>query len=391
VRPPLYLLEPSGDATAWAPFAGTRPIAELRAGASTLRHRWEVASGTGASGLISEWLDLWHEFDDQAPLVAAEAVRGPALVARSDVAIAWGALALPPEARRLTIGADTVAWLLADGEPWTGPGDAGPAHPVEGFVLDGAYDLVSALERVLRDDCARASRAIDRDPLPPDALILGTPEYIVTRDADIEPGVVFDTRQGGIVIESGAEIRHGSRIEGPCWIGPHSKVVGGFIRSSVLGPWCVIRGEVSTSCFTGYTNKAHDGFVGHTVTGHWVNLGAGTTTSNLKNTYGPVRLDVGDQRIETGRQMLGSLIGDHAKTAIGTMLATGTVVGAGANVVGGQPPKYVPPFAWGARGTERMTLEGFLAIAERVLPRRAVEWTPARRDALAALHHRLTA
>jgi len=29
---PLYLLEPADPGAAWAPFAGVRPVAELRAG-----------------------------------------------------------------------------------------------------------------------------------------------------------------------------------------------------------------------------------------------------------------------------------------------------------------------------------------------------------------------
>ena len=40
----------------------------------------------------------------------------------------------------------------------------------------------------------------------------------------------------------------------------------------------------------GYANKGHTGFVGHSYLGRWVNLGSGTTTSNLKNTYGTVAL-----------------------------------------------------------------------------------------------------
>jgi hypothetical protein len=151
-----------------------------------------------------------------------------------------------------------------------------------------------------------------------------------------------------------------------------------------------VRGEVTTSVFLGFSNKAHDGFVGHSVIGHWVNLGALTTTSNLKNTYGEVALEVSGTRLPTGRQFLGSLIGDHAKTAIGTMLATGTVIGAGANVFGEvRPPRYVPPFAWGAGGPERLTEDGFLKLAERVMPRREVAFTPERRASLAATYRRL--
>jgi hypothetical protein len=147
-----------------------------------------------------------------------------------------------------------------------------------------------------------------------------------------------------------------------------------------------VRGEVSDSVFLGYGNKAHDGFLGHSVVGRWVNLGAGTTTSNLKNTYGPIKIVAGTSEIATGRQFLGALFGDHAKTAIGTMLTTGANVGAGANVFGyTSVPKYVPPFAWGDTGT-KMQREGFLKIAERVMPRRQVEVTDAVRAMLEAIY-----
>jgi hypothetical protein len=168
-------------------------------------------------------------------------------------------------------------------------------------------------------------------------------------------------------------------------------VLGGFLRASVFGPECRARGEISGSVFLGFANKSHDGFVGHSVVGQWVNLGAGTTTSNLKNTYGPVRLEVDGERIETGRLNLGSLIGDHAKTAIGTLLATGTVISAGANVFGPPTaPKYVPPFAWGCSGTERMTEDGFLRIAERVMGRRNVALSAERRESLRLAYQRST-
>jgi hypothetical protein len=151
----------------------------------------------------------------------------------------------------------------------------------------------------------------------------------------------------------------------------------------VFGPECRVRGEIAMSVFMGFANKSHDGFIGHSVVGPWVNLGAGTTTSNLKNTYGPVRLEVDGERIETGRVNLGTLFGDHAKTAIGTMLATGTVVSAGANVFGTPtPPKYIPPFAWGSSGAERVSEDGFLRVAERVMARRNVTFSPARRESL---------
>jgi hypothetical protein len=72
------------------------------------------------------------------------------------------------------------------------------------------------------------------------------------------------------------------------------------------------------------------------------------------------------------------------------MLPTGTVIGTGANVFGGGLGKYVPPFAWGASGTEQLTEEGFLRIAERVMPRRDIAVTAERRASLIAIFRRLS-
>jgi UDP-N-acetylglucosamine diphosphorylase / glucose-1-phosphate thymidylyltransferase / UDP-N-acetylgalactosamine diphosphorylase / glucosamine-1-phosphate N-acetyltransferase / galactosamine-1-phosphate N-acetyltransferase len=258
---------------------------------------------------------------------------------------------------------------------------------IEGVRLHGTYDLLTALEAFLVADCADFMAA-PADGVPEGSIVLGDPGHVVCLGAIVEPGVVFDVRNGAVVVDLGSEIRSGTRLEGPTYVGPGTKVLGGFVRASVFGPECRVRGEIAASVFLGYANKAHEGFVGHSVVGHWVNLGAGTTTSNLKNTYGPVRLDVDGERIETGRLNVGSLIGDHAKTAIGTMLGTGTVVSAGASVFGTPtPPKYIPPFAWGCSG-ERMTEGGFLRVAERVLGRRNVAFSAERRESLQLTYQR---
>src|SRR5207245_11681348 len=174
----------------------------------------------------------------------------------------------------------------------------------------------------------------DSDPIPAGSTVLGDPAWVVVHDAAVEPGVVFDVRQGPVVLESGVEVRSGSRLEAPLWVGANTQVLGGPIRASAIGPHCKVRGELACCVFLGYANKAHDGFVGHSVIGRWANIGAGTITSNLKNTYGAVRLEIAGATIETGLINLGSLIGDHAKTAIGTLLGTGSVIGVGANVFG---------------------------------------------------------
>jgi UDP-N-acetylglucosamine diphosphorylase/glucosamine-1-phosphate N-acetyltransferase len=294
-----------------------------------------------------------------------------------------------PGVRRLEHEGITVAWIVERGETWTAPHTEGPAREIEGLHLRGAFDLITATEHFLAADCADFLAIGDQDPIPDGTIVLGDPSDVILRGALIEPGVVFDVRAGAIVLEEGVEVRHGTRLEGPLYAAPFTRILGGFIRGSVFGPRCVVRGEIAVSIFTGYANKGHDGFVGHSVLGHWVNLGAGTTTSNLKNTYGTIRLTSGTTPIETGRSNLGSLLGDHAKTAIGTMLPTGAVIGAGASVFGGGPvPRYVAPLAWGLAG-ETIDEEGFLKIAGRVMPRRMVEFTDARRESLRRTWQRL--
>jgi UDP-N-acetylglucosamine diphosphorylase/glucosamine-1-phosphate N-acetyltransferase len=386
----LYLLEPESPGAAWAPFTGVRPIAELRAGIWRIRERWEAAVGNDATALLGDHAAGFAEADEPS-IRAPSAVDGPALVGA-----AWFAPTGVPIAsagrgvRRLIHGTETVGWLVPDGERWTGPHKNGAALEIEGVYLRGTYDLLTALEQLLIADCADFLAA-PHGGVPEGSIVLGDPTHLISLGASVEPGVVFDLRQGAVVIDQGAEVRSGTRLEGPIYVGPGTRVLGGFVRASVFGPECRVRGEISASVFLGFANKSHEGFVGHSVVGQWVNLGAGTTTSNLKNTYGLVRLDVDGERIETGRLNVGSLVGDHAKTAIGTMLATGTVISAGANVFGPPaPPKYIPPFAWGCSGSERMSEDGFLRVAERVLGRRNIEFSPDRRESLRLAYQRST-
>jgi UDP-N-acetylglucosamine diphosphorylase/glucosamine-1-phosphate N-acetyltransferase len=374
---------------AWAPFAGIRPLCELRAGAHLVRERWETFVGAETAAIFA--LPHLAGFPEAGvPRVEPRrSVSGPAIIGSSTFAPRGLASPLPDVPVRLTHDGITVGWAVPKGSTWDGPLSHAQATAVDGVLLRGVYDLLTALEQLLRDDTLRLLG--DSDAVPTGSTVIGDPAWVSLREVAVEPGVIFDTRNGPIVLESGVEVHAGTRLEGPLWVGANARLVGGAIRGSAIGPWSVVQGEMSTSVLIGYANKAHDGFVGHSVLGRWVNLGAGTTTSNLKNTYGPVRLEVAGTSLETGRQFLGSLIGDHAKTAIGTLLSTGTVIGAGASVFDEvRAPKYVAPFAWGGSASERMKQQGFLAVVERVLPRRHVDVNAAMRMYLSRSYDWLT-
>ena len=78
---------------------------------------------------------------------------------------------------------------------------------------------------------------------------------------------------------------------------------------------------------------------------------------------------------------VGCFLGDHVKTGIGTVLNTGTVVGAGSNLFGGaMPPTRVPAFSWGTGADlSEYRLDKFLENAQRAMARRDVPLSPGMR------------
>ena len=393
---PLYLYDDE-RARGFEPFALTRPVSELRSGALLTRQRWEAAAGVRAVGLLC----APHLADfDEADAPPAESGELPAgsIVANSRCTID---LTAPlGEGAVWTCGGRVAAVRLAHAMPastFAGGGLAletlappgAPARPLDGRWLEEVWDLIRLLPEQLAGDIARIGARLETES-PPQAVRLGAHPLFVERGATVEPMVCFDLSDGPVLVRRGATVRAFTRLVGPCAIGEGSIVAGDRIATTSVGEHCRVHGEVSSSVFLAYANKAHDGFVGHSYLGRWSNLGAGTTTSNLKNTYGAVALWTPSGVRDTGMQFLGSFVGDHAKMGIGMRLTTGTVVGAGANVFGSNmPPKAIPPFAWGdAAPYDSYTLEKFLVVAERAMARRHVELGERGRRHLAAVHER---
>jgi UDP-N-acetylglucosamine diphosphorylase/glucosamine-1-phosphate N-acetyltransferase len=196
----------------------------------------------------------------------------------------------------------------------------------------------------------------------------------IGKNAQVKPGVVLDAASGPIYIGDEATIQPNAVIQGPVYIGKGTQIKAGARLSggTTIGPMCKIGGEVEGSIIIGYSNKQHDGYLGHSYIGTWVNLGAGTTNSDLKNNYRPVKVSMNGRVIDTGSLFVGVLMGDHSKTGINTMLNTGTVVGVSCNVFGADfPPKYIPSFSWSNSGKlEVYDLEKAIETARRVTARR---------------------
>ncbi|MBI5866322.1 MAG: hypothetical protein HZB38_17770, partial [Planctomycetes bacterium] len=220
----------------------------------------------------------------------------------------------------------------------------------------------------------------------PGAHLIEPQAIRIASGAVIKPGAVLDASNGAIEIDQNAIVEPNAVIQGPVYVGPNCIVrPTAVIREETsIGPVCRVGGEIEGTVFQGYANKQHDGFLGHSYVASWVNLGADTITSDLKNTYGTIRVQLNGVGVETGRHFLGSIIGDHAKTGIGTILGTGTILGVAANVFTRKSvPKFVPSFGWLTdEGLEPCRVEKIVSIARTVMGRRKVDLSPAEQHAI---------
>ena len=374
----LYLYD-DARARAFEPFALTRPVSSLRVGALLARDRWASAFGSPASGVISaRHLDDFEE--DGSPPIARELPAG-AIVA--NVRCAVGLTPAPPDADIWMCDGRVAAVRLA-----RSPGaalndgrlpleelapDNGRVATIAGRWVDEVWHLVTDLLGQLRDDITALGPSLSCET-PSHATVLGEHAVFIERGAIVEPLVVLDATAGPILVRRAAVVRAFTRIVGPCAVASGATILGDRVHGCSIGEGSFIRGEISEAVVLGQANKTHEGFVGHSYLGRWVNLGAGTITSNLKNTYGNVVLWTPEGPRDTGVQKLGTLFGDHVKTGIGLRITTGTVLGAGSNVFGADmPPKYVRPFSWGEGGSlGTFEVDKFLEVARRAMSRRQV-------------------
>ncbi|HIQ20872.1 MAG TPA: hypothetical protein EYH34_06525 [Planctomycetes bacterium] len=259
-----------------------------------------------------------------------------------------------------------------------------PAGDIAVTTWEYTWELILANpDQLVRDFAAFGRRGIEGKVEQPVAIRGDHRDVYIAPGVEIHPMVVIDAAEGPVYIDEGAEVQPFTRIEGPCYIGKKTILFGTKCREgNSIGPVCRVGGEVEESIIHGYSNKYHDGFLGHAYVGQWVNLGALTTNSDLKNDYSSVEVILdGRKPIDTGSTKVGSLIGDHTKTSIGTLLNTGAYVGSMALIAAtGKPlPKFIPSFAWFLEGvvTKGFGKRKLYQTAATAMGRRKMPWTPA--------------
>ncbi len=258
-------------------------------------------------------------------------------------------------------------------------------------VVRYPWDLVRLTADEIAADAAAIGRVGEiRGSVHPGAHLVEPGRIAIGEGSTVAPGAVIDATAGPVLIGSRAAVMANAVVLGPAAVGDGSSVkVGAKIYGGTsIGPACKVGGEVEGSVFQSHTNKQHDGFLGHSYLASWVNIGAATDNSDLKNNYGSVRVEIGGEVVDTGLTFVGATIGDHTKTAIGTKLNTGTVIGVFCNVLAtGFPPKNIPAFSWGGPdGFVPYDVEKALDTARRVMARRGEKLTAAEEALIRSVH-----
>ena len=399
----------------FGPMCDLRAVFELRTGATTTLQRIERVLGTKVRALWTRRehaaiVDSRHEVKvnelPDAPSYLAVNGRWLGVVAAEEVkALEPGEYLVQHDGQLIAahLAGESCHVLISSGfsvpsgatkrklpEPGEFDADdqsreAGPGTDLDLIVRP--WHILDQRETTLRVDLA-AINLPDGRFKHPGVSVIGDQAFKVAPDARICPNLVVDTSKGQVVVDHHADIRPFTLLSGPCYVGEHSVVnPHSDIRPrSVIGPRCKVGGEVSMSIFHSHSNKAHAGYLGHALVGQWVNLGGDTNVSNLKNTYGPVRvqLDRKSKPEDSGRTFLGPIIGDYTLTAIGSRILSGSCISTATMLaMSGFAPKFTEAFSFLTDdGASRYEFDKFIDLARRMMTRRGARLVLAEEDLL---------
>ena len=389
------------------PVALLRPVFELVCGRDSLRRRlqrWFPDAEFG--GWVRPW--LVDAYAEEQPLIA---VNNLSWIRKGKVLLVNGRWL--PE-RRLT-AQDFVthqagfvdgspAWMLIPGEELFELFQGDPVTtlaqyansqrslPTSGHWIQYPWDLVyqnaAQLTRDFADEGVSQSAKLEH------VQVLGDPADVsISAQAEIDPYVVIDARSGPVSIDRDAKIQAFTRIEGPCHIGRGSQLFRALIRKgTTIGEYCRAGGEIEESIMHSYVNKYHEGFLGHSYVCPWVNIGAMSCTSDLKNDYTTVKVPLQGQMVDSKIAKVGSFIGDHAKTAMDSMLNSGSSIGICTMVIpcGRLLPRHVPSFSSVTFGelSSDWTLDAAIETARSAMSRRSQTLTINAERLLRIVHQR---
>lgn len=360
------------------PLTWTRPTGNLRVGILTIAEKWAKWFKVDYSYLTVDYLQAKFPYKQQSDSATLCLINGGVC---PDESLCEAVLSLL-HGEALWAGGTLIALKIRASDlpsiSWDNLTEFKPKY------FDGLVTDITRYEHIFAENGAQI--ALDFELLTKGRVsatlsatntLLGA-HFFAEEGASAECST-FNSLRGPIYLGKNSEVWEGSHIRGAFALGDGALVkMGTRVYSDVsVGPNSRVAGELNTCVVWGNSYKGHDGYLGSSVIGEWCNWGADTNNSNLKNNYGPVRVydyETANYR-DTGLIFCGIVMGDHSKCGINTAFNTGTVVGVGSNIFGvGQPPRFIPDFAWTASGVSSVhRLDKMIETAKTVFQQREVE------------------
>ncbi len=370
-----YILFDDNSRNTLLPLTFMRPVADIRIGILTIREKWEYHLKSKTSTLTESYLSEKYPIirGEKNILINGSVVPSPELVEK--------VLSLKP--KETLVGEDYIIAMRLSADEFDRLDEINATQEINTdinhFKLNFPWEIFQYNGESIIMDFIRLTQNRTSEDISPTNNILGHENIFIEKGARVEFATLNAT-DGPIYIGKNAEIMENTVIRGPFAMCENSTVkVGAKIYGpTTIGPSSKVAGEISNSVIFGYSNKAHDGFLGNSVIAEWCNLGSDTNTSNLKNTYEPVRVWSYAQQsfVDTGLTFCGLIMGDHSKCGINTMFNTGSVVGINSNIFGsGYQRVFISSFKWGGpSGFNRYDLEKAINVARIVYGRRGLDF-----------------
>ena len=355
------------------PFTFTRPVADIRIGIMTIREKWEKYTGSTTTTITEEYLsEKWPMVEmEENILINSSFLPNKELVQLIEDL---------KENEAIFYGEEVIAFFTKDTQEEV---DFLKYRKIEFeddvLRIEHTWDIFSKNGEALQADFDFLTAGRESAPISKTNILIN-PDHIFAEEGAVVEHSILNATEGPIYLGKNSEVWEGNLIRGAFALCEKAVVKMGakIYGPTTIGPYCKVCGEISNSVIFGYSSKGHEGYLGNAVLGEWCNIGADSNNSNLKNNYAKVRLwNYATESFEqTGLQFCGLMMGDHSKTAINTMLNTGTVVGVNVNLyVPGFPRNFIPSFSWGGASgfTTYMPNKAFEA-ARVMMARRGVEF-----------------
>jgi UDP-N-acetylglucosamine diphosphorylase/glucosamine-1-phosphate N-acetyltransferase len=363
------------------PFTYSRPVSELRFGILKIREKWEYDLAGSGSFITQDYLAEKYpiKISNDNYVINGSVIPNERLVKLISQLNFNEALLSNEELIAARLTKQQFDNLMSNN----------PIDELVGYELTTTtVRKINSLPDLIKDRNGEFEKDFDRitkgrkSAVPTKDVQMIHPERIFIEAGAKISHTVLNATNGPIYIGKSVELMEGSFLRGPIGLGEGTVVKMGTVMYGPVatGPHCKLGGELNDVTLLGYSNKTHHGFLGHSYIGEWCNLGAGSSNSNLKNTYSNVRLwDYPKaEPVDTGLLFCGLFMADHTKCGINTTFNTGTVVGYASNLFG--PiihPRFIPSFSWGG-GTAWETHKpaGALNTAKAMMQRRGLELSP---------------